>query len=181
MEINVRGKNIEATPSLVDYAHKKLGKLDKHFNEKTDVQVVMSVIREEHIVEVTVNLNGMILRGEESTGDMYASIDQVVDKLERQVKKYKTRMDKAKRQTGLRNMSEQHAALEAEAREEEEEESPRVVRTKRFPLKPMSVEEAILQMDLLGHNFFVFTNAETDVVNVVYKRKDANYGLIEPE
>ncbi len=179
MKINVRGKNIDATPSLVDYAHKKLGKLDKHFDESADVQVVMSVIREEHIVEVTVNLNGMILRGEESTGDMYASIDQVVDKLERQMKKYKTRMHKQMRQKGVRNMNEQHAAIEAE--EAEEEDKPRVVRTKRFPLKPMTVEEAILQMDLLGHNFFVFANAETEVINVIYRRKDGNYGLIEPE
>ncbi len=178
MKINVRGKNIDATPSLVDYAHKKLGKLDKHFEENADVQVVMSVIREEHIVEVTVNLNGMILRGEESTGDMYASIDQVVDKLERQIKKYKTRMHKQMRQKGVRPMSEQQAALEAE---EPEEDKPQVVRTKRFPLKPMTVEEAILQMDLLGHNFFVFANAETDAINVIYKRKDGNYGLIEPE
>ncbi len=179
MKINVRGKNVEATPSLVDYAHKKIGKLDKHFDKTTDVQVVLSVIREEHIVEVTVNLNGLILRGEESTGDMYASIDMVVDKLERQVKKYKTRMNKSLRQRGTRIISEKHAALEAE--EIVEQEEPRVVRTKRFPLKPMSVEEAILQMDLLGHNFFVFTNAETEDINVVYRRKDDNYGLIEPE
>ncbi len=179
MNINVRGKNIEATPALVDYAQKKLGKLDKHFEQATDVQVVLSVIREEHIVEVTLNLNGLILRGEESTSDMYASIDMVVDKLERQVKKYKTRMNKSLRFRGMRTISEKHAALEAEERAEDD--APQVVRTKRFTLKPMSVEEAILQMDLLGHNFFVFTNAETDGVNVVYRRKDGNYGLIEPE
>lgn len=179
MEINVRGKNIEATPALVDYAHKKLGKLDKHFEKSTDAQVVLSVIKEEHIVEVTLNLNGLILRGEESTGDMYASIDMVVDKLERQVKKYKTRMNKSLRQRGMRIISEKHAAIEAEERMEEE--APQVVRTKRFPLKPMTVEEAILQMDLLGHNFFVFGNADSDAVNVVYRRKDGDYGLIEPE
>ncbi len=179
MIINVRGKNIDATASLVDYAHKKLGKLDKHFDQNTDVQVVLSVIREDHIVEVTVNLNGMIIRGEESTGDMYASIDQVVDKLERQVKKYKTRVKKQNRQKGVRSMNEKQAALEAEERVEEDK--PQVVRTKRFPLKPMTVEEAILQMDLLGHSFFVFANADTDATNVIYCRKDGNYGLIEPE
>ncbi len=179
MNINVRGKNIEATPALVDYAQKKLGKLEKHFDKATDVQVVLSVIREEHIIEVTLNLNGLILRGEESTGDMYASIDMVVDKLERQVKKYKTRMNKSLRHRGMRTISEKHAALEAEERLEDD--APRVVRTKRFTLKPMSIEEAILQMDLLGHNFFVFTNAETEGVNVVYRRKDGDYGLIEPE
>lgn len=179
MEINVRGKNIEATPALVDYANKKLSKLEKHFEKSTDAQVVLSVIREEHIVEVTLNLNGLILRGEESTGDMYASIDMVVDKLERQVKKYKTRMNKSMRQRGMRIISEKHAAIEAEERMEED--APKLVRTKRFSLKPMTVEEAILQMDLLGHNFFVFGNADDDAVNVVYKRKDGDYGLIEPE
>ncbi len=180
MEINVRGKNIEATPALVDYAQKKLGKLDKHFDQAADAQVVLSVLRGEHIVEVTMNLNGLIIRGEESTGDMYASIDMVVDKLERQIKKYKTRMNKSLRQRGMRIISEKHAAIEAEEREGEEE-APQVVRTKRFSLKPMTVEEAILQMDLLGHNFFVFADADSDSINVVYRRKDGNYGLIEPE
>jgi len=179
MRISVRGKNIEATPALIDYAEKKLGKLDKHFDKATDVQVVLSVIRDEHIVEVTMNLNGLILRGEESTGDMYASIDKVVDKLERQVKKYKTRMNKSLRKRGVRVISEKLAATEAVERSEEE--APKLVKTKRFTLKPMSTEEAILQMDLLGHNFFVYTSAENDAVNVVYKRKDGNYGLIEPE
>ncbi len=180
MKINVRGKNIDATPALVEYAHKKIGKLEKHFDQNTDVQVVLSVIREEHIVEVTANLNGLILRGEESTGDMYASIDQVVEKLERQVKKYKTRMNKAMRQSGMRTMNEKQAAIQAEEREEEDEK-PQVVRTKRFPLKPMTVEEAIMQMDLLGHSFFVFANADSDTINVIYRRKDGNYGLIEPQ
>jgi putative sigma-54 modulation protein len=178
MKIAVRGKNIEATPALVDYAHKRLGKLDKHFDETADVQVVLSVIRDNHIVEVTVNLNGLIIRGEESTADMYASIDMVVDKLERQVKKYKTRMNRSLRQRGMRVISEKLAATEAEERVEEE---PLLVKTKRFSLKPMSVEEAILQMDLLGHNFFVFANADNDSISVVYRRNDGNYGLIEPE
>jgi putative sigma-54 modulation protein len=179
MKISVRGKNIEATPALVDYAEKKISKLEKHFDKATDVQVVLSVIREDHIVEVTMSLNGLILRGEESTGDMYASIDMVVDKLERQLKKYKTRMNKSLRQRGARVISEKLAITEAEARMEDE--APKVVRTKRFTLKPMSTEEAILQMDLLGHNFFVFSSAENDTVNVVYRRRDGNYGLIEPE
>ncbi len=177
MEINVRGKNIDATPALVEYANKKLGKLERYFDRAADAQVVLSVIREEHIVEVTFNLDGMILRGEESTGDMYASIDAVVDKLEKQIDKYKTRMNKTLRQRGMRIMSEKHAAREAEDRAEED---PKLVRTKRFTLKPMNVEEAIMQMDLLGHTFFVFNNSDNDSVNVVYKRKDGDYGLIEP-
>jgi putative sigma-54 modulation protein len=179
MKITVRGKNIEATPALVDYAEKKLSKLDKHFDDTTEVVAVLSVIREEHIVEVTVNLNGLMLRGEESTGDMYASIDMVIEKLERQVKKYKTRMNKSLRSRGMRVMSEKHAVTELEERMEED--APRVVKTKRFSLKPMSVEEAILQMDLLGHNFFVFASADSESVSVVYRRRDGHYGLIEPE
>ena len=178
MKISVRGKNIEVTPALVDYAEKKISKLDKHFDKSTDAQVVLSVIRDEHIVEVTMYFNGLILRGEESTSDMYASIDMVLDKLERQVKKYKTRMNKSLRQRGLRVISEKHAATEAEERAEEEH---RLVKTKRFSLKLMNVEEAILQMDLLGHNFFVFVNDESNSTSVVYRRKDGHYGLIEPE
>lgn len=178
MKITVRGKNIEVTPALIDYAEKKLSKLDKHFDKATDAQVLLSVIRDDHVVEVTVSLNGLILRGEESTGDMYASIDMVVDKLERQLKKLKTRMTRSMRQRGVRVISEKHAAAEAEERAEEE---PRLVKTKRFPLKPMSVEEAILQMEMLSHNFFVFANADSNTVNVVYRRNDGDYGLIEPE
>ncbi len=178
MKVIVRGKNIEATPALVDYATKKLSKLEKHFDRAADAQVVLSVIREDHIVEVTFNLDGLILRGEESTGDMYASIDMVADKLEKQIGKYKTRMNKSMRQQGLRTISEKHAAKEAEERASEE---PTVVKTKRFTLKPMTVEEAIMQMDLLGHDFFVYSDADSDSVNVLYRRKDGNYGLIEPE
>ncbi len=178
MKINVRGKNIEVTPALSEYAEKRLSKLDKHFDDKSDMQVVLSVIREDHIVEVTVTLNGLMLRAEESTGDMYTSIDMVVEKLDRQVRKYKTRMTRTLRQRGVRVISEKHAALEAEERAGEE---PRIVRNKRFTLKPMTVEEAILQMDLLGHSFFVFSSAESEAVNVVYRRRDGHYGLIEPE
>lgn len=156
MDIAVRGKNIEVTPALVSYARKKLGKLAKFFDKATKAQVVLSVTRDDHIVEVTVHYEGLILRGEESTGDMYASIDMVVDKLEKQVAKYKTRLNKSLRQGGVRPVNEKLAA--GEHRDEEE---ARVVRTKRFPLKPMSVEEAILQMNLLGHDFFVFGSTAT--------------------
>lgn len=178
MEITVRGKNIEATEALVDYAHKKVNKLAKYLNRPKEAQVVLSVIRNEHIVEVTVILNGIILRGEESTGDMYASIDMVVSKLEKQLVKYKTRLGKSLRQQGLRALGEKLASTEAKEKEAEED---RVVKTKRFPLKPMHLEEAIMQMNLLGHDFFVFANAETETVNVLYRRKDGDYGLIQPE
>lgn len=176
MEVNVRGKNIDVTPALVSHTQKKLGKLAKYFDKATEAQVMLSVIRDEHIVEVTVNLDGLILRGEESTGDMYASIDMVVEKLEKQVAKYKTKMNKSLRKRGMRTINEKMAISEMR-----EEEDARVVKTKRFPLKPMNLEEAMLQMNLLGHDFFVFANAESETVNVLYRRKDGNYGLIEPE
>ena len=175
MNISVRGRNIEVTDALVNHAKKKLGKLSRYLAD-AETQVVLSVIRDEHIVEVTVLMNGLILRGEESTNDMYASIDLVVDKLERQVAKYKTRLNKSLRQRGLRAISGRLAGVE-----QQDEEEPKVVKTKRFPLKPMDLEEAILQMNLLGHDFFVFANAETETVNVLYRRKDGNYGLIDPE
>ncbi len=177
MNITVRGKNIEITSALVDYATKKLGKLSKFFGQEAGAQVVMSVVKENHIVEVTVNVNGLILRGEESTGDMYASIDMVVAKLEKQVSKYKTRLSKSMRQKGLRVANERLVS----SLSEEEKEKNKVVKTKRFPLKPMDLEEAILQMNLLGHSFFVFVNAHSNRVNVLYLRQDGDYGLIDPQ
>ena len=177
MNLNIVGKNIQVTNSLKEYADKRLSKLDKFFDNDLDAQVTMSVVKETHIVEVTVFLNGgIILRAEEGTGDMYASIDSVLDKLERQVKKHKTKLNRKLRQDGYRELD-----FDVLGYEEEEEDYPSIVKTKRFAVKPMSAEEAVMQMDLVGHDFFVFRNAETDEVNVVYKRKDGNYGLIEPE
>lgn len=173
MNIIVRGKNIQVTPALREYVEKRIGKIEKYFEDIPEAQVTMTVEKDRHRVEVTIPLNGIILRGEEETGDMYASIDLVIDKLEKQVSKHKTKLAKKLRNQSLREL----AAIP----KEDEEEEPRVVRTKRFAIKPMPVEEAIMQMNLIGHNFFVFSNAETEEVNVVYKRKDGNYGLIEPE
>lgn len=173
MKINARGKNIDVTPALQEYLEKKLSKLDKYFNGELEAQVTLSVVRESHSVDVTISINGLLLRGEEATADMYASIDLVVDKIERQLHKYKTKINRKLRQKGLKEQL-------TDQRREEESPEPRVVRTKRFVMKPMPVEEAILQMDLLGHDFFVFTG-ETGEINVVYRRKDGNYGLIEPE
>lgn len=176
MEVHVRGRNIEVTDALKDYVTKRLGKLNKYIENLGDAQVTLTVERGFHRVEVTIPINGMILRGEETTGDMYASTDLVVDKLEKQIEKYKGKLQKR----GARFAEGQRAAV-APVTQKEEEEGPKLVRTKRFAIKPMPVEEAILQMNLLGHSFFVFSNAETEQVNVVYKRKDGNYGLIEPE
>ncbi|MTI85784.1 MAG: ribosome-associated translation inhibitor RaiA [Firmicutes bacterium] len=178
MQVLVRGRNVEVTNALKEHVVKRVGKLDRFLDELGEAQVTMSVENQSHKVEVTIPVNGMILRGEESTGDMYSSVDMVVDKLEKQIEKYK---GKLLRRRGQVEKVAPEARLPEEQMEDEPEDDEILVRTKRFPVKPMPVDEAILQMNLLGHNFFVFPNAETEQINVVYKRKDGNYGLIEPE
>jgi len=178
MKIHLRGRNIEITPALQEYVEKRLNRMEKFFNSPIEAHVALSVIREDHIVEVTLSMGGLLLRGEEATLDMYASIDQVVDKLERQMRKYKTRINRKLRQRGIKEINER--LLPPALEEEKAEEDRIVVKRKRFVIKPMPVEEATLQMNLLGHDFFVFSNSETEEINVLYKRKDGNYGLIEP-
>ena len=173
MAINVRGKNIEITPALRDYVEKRVGKITKYFNSLGEITAVLTVTKNHHIVEVTVPVNGMLLRGEEDTGDMYASIDLVIEKLEKQIEKYKTKLSRKLRTGSFRGEL-------LPKTEEPEAEEPRIVKTKRFAIKPMNVEEAIMQMNLINHDFFVFRDADTEDVNVVYRRKDGNYGLIEP-
>ena len=170
MRITITGKNMDVSDYLKDVVNKKLGKLDRYFNEDTDVQVTLSMQRSYHIVEVTIPFHGVVIRAEESTGDMYASIDNVVDKLEKQIIRHRTKFEKRLRAGALNDF----------VPPEEPEVYGEVVRVKQFSMKPMSVEEAILQIDLLGHAFFVFSNAETNTINVLYRRKDGNYGLIEP-
>ncbi len=183
MNYNIRGENIEVTQPIREYVEKKIGKLNKYFDTPptSDVHVNLSVYNDEQQIEVTIPMTDLLLRAEEQHADLYAAIDLVVDKLERQIRKYKTKVNRKFRQKG----SPKHifAELEKESLEsleETETDEIEIVRTKRFNLKPMDSEEAILQMDMLGHAFFVFTNAETDDTNVVYKRKDGKYGLIEP-
>lgn len=175
MKFKVSGKNIEVTEALRRAVEKKLGRLDKLFNPETEVHVTLSVEKNRQIVEVTIPFNGVVLRAEEFNEDMYASIDKVVDLLERQIRRNKTRLAKRLHESAF---DEENFTVDEEVPEEEEFN---VVRSKRFAIKPMDVEEAILQMNLLGHQFFVFSNAESGQVNVIYKRKDGNYGLIEPE
>lgn len=175
MKINVFGKNMHLTDALKETAAKKIGKLDKFFQKDVEAKVVMSIERKLQKVEVTIPFNGRIVRVEEVTNDMYNSIDNAVEALERQIRKHKTKLQD-KRQS---NESIKFENIEPWV--EEDDEEFKVVKTKRFAIKPMGIEEAILQMDLLKHNFFVFLNADTEEVNVVYKRKDSNYGLIEPE
>lgn len=181
MKFNIRGENIEVTNALREYVEKKVGRIEKYFDTPPTsvVNVTMKVVKDVHSVEVTVQLPGVVLRGEESHEDMYAAIDLVVEKLERQIRKHKTKINRKFRQEGsLRTLFKEEATINEQ---QEDDEDYKVVKTKRFNIKPMDLEEAILQMDMLGHNFFVFSNADTEEVNVVYKRKDGRYGLIEPE
>lgn len=174
MKITVNGKNVEVTAALRATVEKKLSKLEKYFNPEVTAHATLSVQRNRQIIEVTIPFNGVILRGEEANDDMYASIDLVIDKLERQIRKQKTKLEKRNYGTSLR-----YQAIEDVVAEGKNE--AKIVKTKRFAIKPMSAEEAVLQMELLGHNFFVYESADDGVVNVVYKRKDGNFGLIEPE
>mgnify|MGYP000845559589 FL=1 len=177
MKVKVSGKNVEITPALRERAEKKFGKLNKFFKPDTEVLVTMSIEKNRHIVEVTIPFNGVLIRAEESTQDLYTSIDKTLDKIERQIKKNKTRLRKR-----IQDNSFNVDFIDSVSEEpQEEEEEFKIVRTKKFSLKPMTVEEAILQMNLLGHEFFMFLNAETNRENVVYRRKDGNYGLIEPD
>jgi putative sigma-54 modulation protein len=179
MRFDIRGKNIELTDALKDYTTKRLSKLEKYIDDVKEAQVALSIEGEGHKVEVTIPLNGVILRGEEASDDMYASIDLVEEKLEKQIDKYKTRLYRSNRGAGLKKALAEEIKNELENNEKATERF-NIVRTKKFALKPMDEEEAIMQMNLLGHSFFFFFNADTDEVNLVYKRKDSNYGLIEP-
>ena len=177
MNIQFVGKNVEVTDALKEVTEKKLSKLEKYFQESISGNVTFSTQKNNKTIEVTIDIPGTIIRAEETSDDMYASIDKSVDVLERQIRKYKTRLQK-KYKEGQTIRFENVVPLQ---QEEEENDKPNIVRTKRFSVKPMNSEEAILQMELLGHNFFVFRDGETDQIGVIYKRKDGDYGLIEPQ
>ncbi len=174
MNIIIRGKHVEVTDALKDYVYKRVGKLEKYSDEFMDVQVTLLVERGRHRVEVTAPINGIILRGEEETDDMYSSIDLVIEKLEKQIAKYRTRIAKRLRPKVAKDQDFSHVANDDILPE-------KVVRSKRFSAKPMSVDEAIMQMNLIGHNFFVFTDADTHQMNVVYRRNTGDYGVLQPE
>ncbi len=175
MKFIISGKNFDVTEALKERVNKKLGKLEKFFNSGTEAHVTMSVQKNRHILEVTVPSNGITLRAEVAGDDMYGCIDKAEDILERQIRKNKTRLEKRLHSGAFRPEN-----FNADVHVEEETDF-HVMRTKRFAVKPMPVDEAILQMNLLGHEFFMFSNAQTNQVNVVYKRKNGGYGLIEPE
>ena len=177
MRISITGKNIAVSDYLNDLVNKKVGKLERYFPQDADVFVTLSVEKNRHIVEVTIPYEGGVIRGEEITGDMYASIDNVLDKLEKQIIRHRTRLEKCLRVGAVREIETRFGAELDEA----DDEGPKIVRVKRFAIKPMSEEEAMLQIEMVGHSFYVFLNSETNQMNVLYKRKDGNYGLIEPE
>ncbi|WP_332628455.1 ribosome hibernation-promoting factor, HPF/YfiA family [Halalkalibacter flavus] len=180
MNYNIRGENLEITPALRAYVEKKIGKLERYFDTTpvADVNVRMQVLNNQHIIEITIPMSQLLLRGEEVQTDMYAAIDDVADKLERQIRKHKTKINRKFRQEGsLKYMF--NNDLEPLEQEDSLSDELEVVRKKQFNLKPMDVEEAILQMDMLGHNFFVYYDAVNGSNNVVYKRRDGKYGLIE--
>jgi putative sigma-54 modulation protein len=179
MRLQVKGRNLEVSAAIRDYAEEKLGKLERQLADPTRVELELTVeknpaIAASQVAEATVWTKGPVLRARESSSDMKASIDQLVEKLERQVTRYRE-----KRRRG------RHAHVEGgvpdSAPTDAAEEEPLIVKTKQFAVKPMSPEEAVLQLELVGHDFFVFRNAESDEVNVVYRRRDGNYGLIEPQ
>ncbi len=175
MRFIITGRNINVTEGLKSAVEDKLGKLEKYFKPDTIVNVTLSVEKDRQKIEVTIPVKGNIIRSEQVSTDMYVSIDLVEEVIERQLKKYKNKLVAAKQNAA--DFSQ--AFLEEEF--DNEPESIQIVRSKRFAVKPMDPEEACLQMELLGHSFFVFRNAQTDEINVVYKRKGNNYGLIEPE
>ena len=176
MEIIIRGSKLEITDAMEEYAKEKLSKLDKYLDESEETQatVLAKVHGHEQKIEVTIPLKGLILRAEEVQEDFYAAIDVAIDKLERQIRKNKTRIQSSKKKE-----SRDFAYNYIDEIKEDEEEEETVVKRKKIDLKPMSEEEAILQMELLGHSFYLYKDADTDKATVVYKRKDGNYGVIE--
>ena len=174
MRITISGKNIELTEGLKQAVEEKLSKLEKFFKPDTDVYVTLSVEKDRQKIEVTIPAKGHVIRSEQVSNDMYVSIDLVEEVIERQLRKYKNKI--VDKQQAAANF--QKAYLD---KDYDEDEEVKIIRTKKFGIKPMYPEDACVQMELLGHNFFVFFNAETEQVNVVYKRKGNTYGLIEPE
>lgn len=182
MKFIISGKNIDVTPGLKDTIEHKLGKLERYFTPETEVIVTLSVEKERQKIEVTIPVKGNIIRSEQTSNDMYVSIDLVDEVIERQLRKYKNKLV-AKAQghpTASSGNNFKREFFESDDVSDQDDEI-RIVRTKRFGIKPMFPEDACIQMDLVGHSFFVFSNADTDEVNVVYKRKDGSFGLIEPE
>ena len=175
MKFIISGKNIAVTEGLKTAVEDKLGKLERYFTPDTEVVVTLSVEKERQKIEVTIPVKGNIIRSEQVSNDMYVSIDLVEEVIERQLKKYRTKL--VTKQQNAAAVFKQDFLDE----KSEDDEEIKIIRTKKFDMKPMYPEDACVEMELLGHDFYVFINAETEDVNVVYKRKGNTYGLIEPE
>ena len=179
MRLIIKGKHVDVTDSIEDYIRKKMMKLEKYYDQIMDATATVSTEKNRQIFEVTLQAKRAIIRAEEESDNMYTSIDRVVEKLERQIIKYKEKL--YSKSSGEHNRIREMINPEGSKSDVLMDEDVRIVKTKKFVIKPMSPEEASLQMELLGHNFYVFNNEGTDQINVIYKRKDGNYGLIEPE
>jgi len=174
MRFTITGRNIDVTPGLRAAIEEKIGKLDRYFNSDAEAIVTLSVQKDKQIIEVTIPVKGNMIRAEESSSDMYVSIDLVQEIIERQMKKYKNKLlDKKQTAQAFSDWS--------ISDENDSDEDIKIVKTKRFAMKPIDPEEACFQMELLGHSFYMFLNSDTEEVNVVYKRRNGAYGLIEPE
>lgn len=176
MKIVIHGKNIEVTRALEDVINKKLSKLDNYFSQELEAQVTLSIEKNDQIIEVGILFNGIYLRAQERNSDLYVAIDLVVDKLYKQIRRQKTKLVKKYSNKDIRSLD-----ILLDNIENDDLEDDIIIKVKKFPIKPMYRDEAILQMELIGHDFYVFINAETNDVNVLYRRKSGNYGLIEAE
>ena len=175
MKFNIIGRKMTVSEKKEDYITKKIGKLDKFFKTEPEARIVIGSEKDKEYIEATIYSDGFMVRAEAEQDDIFSAIDKVVDIIERQIRKNKTKLEKKIK----RDVLSDNTLLSGELFSDEEDGEFKVIKTKRFSVKPMSVQEAILQMNLLGHNFFVFKNEETDEMNVVYKRKDGNFAIIE--
>ena len=178
MQITTTFRHLDPSDALKSYAEEKLERIKKYIDEPIVAQVFMNVEKIRHYADVTITAKGITIKASEETNDMYAAIDAVVDKIERQLRRYKERIKDHKPAPESRERQVRKSVVEAESIEQRQ--APVVIRSKTFSIKPMSVEEAVMQMDLLHKDFLIFTDAATDNINVIYRRKDGDYGLIEP-
>lgn len=172
MNVIVTGRHLEVTPALKDYAEKKVTRFDRYLSNISEAVVTLSVEKYRHKVEVLLKVNGVLIQAEGITGDVYSSIDEVAEKLERQIKKYKEKLVSHRKSEGKTGVEAAEEAVPSDV--------GRIIKNKRFELKPMSPDEAAMQMELLDKDFFVFTNDNSGDINVIYRRRDGNFGLIEP-
>lgn len=177
MQVSVTFRKVEALDTLRNYATEKLYRIKRYVEDPIEAHVVLSVEKFRHLAEVTINANGLVINGAEETGDLYSAIDMVVDKLEAQIKRHRRKLRQRKGDGGARGQMKTSALAEEEV---SEEESPQVIKSEQVYAKPMDVDEAVMQLELAKSEFLFFTNSKTKTINVLYRRKDGNYGLIEP-